>query len=247
MADRPHRDFRRSTLAYLLMALTVLQFGYPITLHGRTWTALYMAAYGVLGLSGIRVIQEGDDDVPRSPFISLAILMGAAAAWFTASQHDVVARTLMLLSVGLFQLALLVTLARYILRSHRAGTGSSLILAAVSAYLLLGGVFGVAANLLETRSPGSFVDNSTSGLPLVWQGLQYQSYVTLTTLGYGDVLPVSPWARSLTTLESVIGVLFLAIVIARLVGSPTDEAPAAGPDAVGSGPSEPGRPAPESD
>ncbi|MFV0260064.1 MAG: potassium channel family protein [Acidimicrobiales bacterium] len=229
MAERPERDFRRSTLAFLLLALTALQFGYPITLHGRVWSGVYMAAYGALGIFGIRVIEEGEDeDVPRSPFIGLAVLMGAAAAWFTANQHDVVAQTLMLLSVGLFQLALVVTLARYILRSHRAGRGSSLIMAAVSAYLLLGGVFGVVANLLETASPGSYVDNTAPERPLVWQGLLYHSYVNLTTLGYGDILPVNPWARSLATLEAVVGVLFLAIVIARLVGSPSERDSEAG-------------------
>ncbi|HPF70727.1 MAG TPA: potassium channel family protein, partial [Candidatus Krumholzibacteria bacterium] len=49
--------------------------------------------------------------------------------------------------------------------------------------------------------------------------LTYFSYVTLTTLGYGDITPISPLARSLAILEALTGVLFLAVLISRLVGA----------------------------
>lgn len=50
-------------------------------------------------------------------------------------------------------------------------------------------------------------------------GFSYYSFVTITTLGYGDVTPVSTQARSLALLEAVLGQLYIAILIARLVGS----------------------------
>jgi voltage-gated potassium channel Kch len=46
----------------------------------------------------------------------------------------------------------------------------------------------------------------------------YYSYVTLTTLGYGDITPISTQARSLALLEAIMGPLYLAILVARLVG-----------------------------
>ena len=49
--------------------------------------------------------------------------------------------------------------------------------------------------------------------------LAYFSFVTLTTLGYGDIVPVAPLARSLAVLEALTGVLFMAVLISRLVGS----------------------------
>ena len=52
----------------------------------------------------------------------------------------------------------------------------------------------------------------------VFSEMYYFSFVTLTTLGYGDVLPISRVARSFATLEAVIGQLYLAVVIASLVG-----------------------------
>ena len=46
----------------------------------------------------------------------------------------------------------------------------------------------------------------------------YYSFITLTTLGYGDVTPVARWAVSLSALEAVVGQLYLAVLVARLVG-----------------------------
>jgi hypothetical protein len=50
-----------------------------------------------------------------------------------------------------------------------------------------------------------------------WQHFVYYSYATLTTLGYGDILPISLWARSMAAVEAVIGVLYVTIIMARLV------------------------------
>jgi hypothetical protein len=62
------------------------------------------------------------------------------------------------------------------------------------------------------------------------RGLFYFSFVTLTTIGYGDVLPVHPAARSLAMLEAVTGPLYLAILIARLVSQAIVPAPGATPE-----------------
>ena len=51
-----------------------------------------------------------------------------------------------------------------------------------------------------------------------WQTFIYYSYSTLTTLGYGDILPIQPWARAAATLEAILGVLYITIIMARLVG-----------------------------
>ena len=86
---------------------------------------------------------------------------------------------------------------------------------AVAAYLLLGVTWGYAYALVALLRPGAF-----SGPVDVADGpraFYYFSFVTLATLGYGDVLPVHPAARSLATLEAVTGTLYLAILLARLV------------------------------
>ena len=51
-----------------------------------------------------------------------------------------------------------------------------------------------------------------------WQSFIYYSYATLTTLGYGDILPVTMWARSMASLEAIVGVMYITVIMARLVG-----------------------------
>lgn len=218
----PTNGRRTRTLWVLLVVLAVLQFGYPVTFYGQVWTGLYMLAYAGMILFGIRVVHQ--EQVRIAPFVGLAILMAASGLWFTIDQGNPTAQAAMLASVGAFQLALLVSLFLLILSPRYQASPAQLLLAAVAAYLLLGGVFAIAFNLVETASPGSFVDSAAPDRPLVWQGLLYASYVTLATLGYGEVLPISPWARSLTTLATVTGTLFIATVIARLVGTTTQQA-----------------------
>lgn len=213
-----------TTLRILLGVLVALQFGYPITFYGELWTAGYMLAYAGMITFGIRVVRL--DDSSTAPFVPLATVLAGFSVWFSLDQSSATAQRLMLASVGAFQLALLASLMTFIVSRAKRKSGNHVILAAISAYLLLGGVFAIAFNLLEAFSPGSFTDAGAPDRPLIWQGLLYDSYVTLSTLGYGEILPISPWARSLVTLESVTGTLFIAIVIARLVGAPLTHAPA---------------------
>ena len=89
---------------------------------------------------------------------------------------------------------------------------------AVVVYLLLGLMWALAYQLIELQQPGSFnfADAPAIGDTLSAR-LVYFSFVTLTTLGYGDITAVSPVARTLAMLEAAIGQLFPAILIARLV------------------------------
>ena len=200
-----------------LGVVVVMQFGYPVTFWGRVPTMIYMAGYAGMIYFGLNLVR--DERVRMSPFVILAGLTVLGGGWFSFDQSSRWALLAMLASVGIFQLALLGSTFRFLIRPRSGTTVTQLILLAVAAYLLLGGVFAVTGNVLETMAPGSFVDNAAPDRPLVWQGLLYASYVTLSTLGYGEILPVSAWARSLASLEAVTGTLFLAVVIARLVGA----------------------------
>lgn len=92
---------------------------------------------------------------------------------------------------------------------------ADMIMASASEYVLIGILFGSLYILVDMTSPGSF---SFSGQEANRQGYLYFSFITLTTTGYGDVLPLSHQARSLTMLEAITGQLYIAILVARLVG-----------------------------
>lgn len=92
------------------------------------------------------------------------------------------------------------------------------IMAAVGAFLLIGVVFSQAYRMLLQFVPGAFaIGGAATQAMALGQVPLYFSFITLTSLGYGDVVPVHPLARSLATLEAVTGQLFLAILVARLV------------------------------
>ena len=103
---------------------------------------------------------------------------------------------------------------------------SDILCGAVSVYLLVGVLAGLMFVLIEYYAPGSFrVSNWTTDAAAQQASfiedpgwLVYFSFVTLTTVGYGDVLPASAVARSASVLVAVIGQVILMVQIARLVG-----------------------------
>jgi hypothetical protein len=90
---------------------------------------------------------------------------------------------------------------------------------AVVLYLLLGLLWAVAYQVVETILPDSFTVRPADDSGLAeWV---YFSFVTLTTVGYGDIAPVTQGARSLAMLEALVGQLYPAVIIARLVSLQT--------------------------
>ena len=85
--------------------------------------------------------------------------------------------------------------------------------AALCVYLLAGIAFGGLFAALETHAPGSLA----GAKPIDLDDAIYFSFVTLATLGYGDITPAASATRSLAVLEAVFGQLYLAVLIARLV------------------------------
>jgi voltage-gated potassium channel Kch len=73
-------------------------------------------------------------------------------------------------------------------------------------------------NVIEAINPGSFVQTGAAPPATVPRpAFLYFSLITLTTVGYGDILPISPVARMLAALEGATGALYIAITVARLV------------------------------
>lgn len=95
------------------------------------------------------------------------------------------------------------------------------ILAAMVTYLLVAVAFTLVFEILELTNPGSFrglPDDALRHRAELGSTMLYYSLVCITTMGYGDIVPVSDIARPLAVLEGVFGQLYLAVMIARLVG-----------------------------
>jgi hypothetical protein len=105
-----------------------------------------------------------------------------------------------------------ILLAEVLAKGH---VSSMRIQGAIAVYLLLGIAWAHAYHLVNVANPHAFVvQTGTPTSPSEWV---YYSFTTLTTLGYGDILPVTRISRMLCVAESLTGQLYLAVLIARLV------------------------------
>ena len=119
------------------------------------------------------------------------------------------------LSSLVFLLCCIVFLLRFIFSADKVNTNS--VFAATSSYLLLALIWAFAYHFVYKINPQAF-NLPDQAFDTAWLKMVYFSLVTITTLGYGDILPVSPFARMLAGVEAVVGQLYLAVLIAWLVG-----------------------------
>ena len=116
----------------------------------------------------------------------------------------------------LFFLFIILKILSYIFRQDVVTR--EILFASIVVYLLLGLMWSFIFQFIETFHPGSFLFPQGQQSE-IRSGFLYYSFVTLTTLGYGDITPVTPPARSLSLLEAIIGQMYVAVLIARLMGT----------------------------
>ncbi|MEO0564215.1 MAG: potassium channel family protein [Chloroflexota bacterium] len=208
---------------WVVLIVVAVQFLYPLGQSDAIWRRLvFQSFYGLLFVAGI-LVSRGR---PRI----IVGLVAVAAVWgvvdvislfYTAQLWSLL---LAYASVICLQGAVFYVLIDYIATARRIT--ADVLYAAIAAYLLLGGMFVPIFGTIETLTwvgsgytLNAFTDPGIpTGDQMPWQSLIYYSYATLTTLGYGDMLPVTSWARSAATFEAVLGVLYTTIILARLVG-----------------------------
>jgi hypothetical protein len=128
-------------------------------------------------------------------------------------------RTLELLTLVPLMAMLAGGILAFVLR-QRALTLDS-IFATIAAYLLIAGLFAQIYMCLLTWNPASFslpVDIAGRPVHLLQADMTYFSLVTLATVGYGDILPVTSTARMLSMIQAVTGQFYVAVVVAIFVG-----------------------------
>ncbi|HYV85763.1 MAG TPA: potassium channel family protein [Patescibacteria group bacterium] len=96
---------------------------------------------------------------------------------------------------------------------------ADVIAGALASYMLVGLTWAFAYGLLETVRPGSIHGLAEGGAALDFPSLLYFSYITLLTIGYGDITPLSATARMMTVVEGLLGMTFTTIILAVLVSA----------------------------
>jgi len=198
-------------MTVLLVALALLVLVGPWlgeVRGGRLVTVLAGAAIPVAGIYAVKGRNRA-----LAAAVVLGVLSAASNLWSLFSTSAGVLLSASCLSLAFYALVAGVVL-RHVFLSERVSLDT--LAGAACVYVLLGWIWWFAYTALENVYPGSF-----AGVAALDAGgridLLYFSFVTLTTLGYGDMTPTAPRAQSLAIVEAVTGVLFLAILIARLV------------------------------
>jgi hypothetical protein len=207
-----------------LCALLILSIMLELPLREEGYGTL-LFGFLVISLSYAAACAAGDTRILRRVYLAIVapvividlsiVLMGSG---------DVLASFAASLQVALLGLTSLAILVR-IVRTKRVSLDT--ILGGVCVYLLIGETFAYLFGMTELMRGGSFleggkllkvppnVDHLLGRRP----ELTYFSYLTLTTVGYGDIVPVAPIARVLVILEALTGQIFLATFLAFLVGN----------------------------
>ncbi len=117
------------------------------------------------------------------------------------------------LLAGVFFAYVAVIILAYLIQE--AEVTMDVIMAAVCVYLLMAFFWSSTFSVLEYFLPGSFHLAERTGS--TFQDFTYFSFVTLTTLGYGDIVPLTPQSKTLSSVEAVMGQIYIATLVARLV------------------------------
>jgi hypothetical protein len=204
---------RRSLL--LMLSLLLLMLLTPFLENHRIGEVFLLISLFVTLITAI--LQLHGKETLRSLAIGVAIpvVLIEVAGIFRPSHSLLIAADGMLMaffgfaSVGLFT---------YL--GEPGAITSGRVYTSVSLYLMLATFWSALFNLTEAIHPGSFALGGAGASARVSRsGFLYFSLITLTTVGYGDIVPVTPAARVFAALEGAAGVLYIAITVARLVAA----------------------------
>lgn len=214
--------FRRFSTVELLIALALLFVSFPFVEEIKGGDLIVSILLSLVLLSGVLAVSE------RKAAFLIALLLAVpaiASRWISHFRPDLVPRPVFLIAGLILISFVVVNLLRFILLAPSVNI--EVLCASISAYLMLGLIWTLAYWLVDQFTPNAFAFNTATGAKESMQGFNafYFSFITLSTVGYGDITPVSRIARWLAAMEAMTGLLYVAVLIARLVSlysSPRD-------------------------
>jgi hypothetical protein len=200
----------RDKAAYLLIIILVHNLIYPFSTGSGIEPIIFYAVFSSMFIIAVWMLNRN-----RREHVVIAVSGGAVfvCGVINAYVPGTSALPLLYIAAIVYHLTMISTLVRYIFVAKRVVI--EVVLAAASLYFIIGSLFTATFGFIEWSSPGSFV--ASTGAAISWQQLLYYSYVTLTTVGYGDIIPVRYYAQSAAVFEAVTGVLYTVILLSRLV------------------------------
>ncbi len=214
MNATPKSWFRRYPAAQFLVALVLALVSSPFTEEHKDGDLIEAVRLTVVLVSGLVAVGGRRHVLVWGIVLATPALVGK---WANHWQPTLVPDWMFLVPAVLFVLLLFAQLLRFILRAPRVN--SEVLCAGVAGYLLLGMLWAFAYLLVARLSVDAFAFTAGPPASHLMKGFTavYFSFITLCTVGYGDIVPASGAARMLAMMEAMTGTFYMAVLIARLV------------------------------
>jgi len=207
---------RRHPSAILFLVQLVGMLAYPF-IEGTPAGRVAFNVFGIVVLAfTIRMVRRTPGEVRVSWALAVPII-GLLLAQILFGMHDLLAWSSGL--EGLFYFYAAGSLIAYMMDDELATTDE--LFAAAATFTLLAWGFTHMYILLQEVHPGTFGAAVNAASPRTWTELNYLSFALLSSTGIGDVIPLTVHARALASVEMLIGLMYLAVVVARLIAFTT--------------------------
>ena len=195
-------------LVFLIVVPLAEDLGIISTRNMRTLMFTWLLAFGVWSLRGF------GRSFPIA--IGLAVAGIVLTILAAATPGDAFALSSLASAAGFIVIAVW-CIATQVLKSQEISANR--LVGTVTLYLLFGVLWAIAYDVIEQINPGSF-NGISEPVAMGWTSdWLYFSFVTMTTLGYGDIAPISATARTFAYLQAVFGQFYIAILVAGLVSA----------------------------
>ena len=232
LARPAHIGFRRYSTAEFLVALVLLIVAAPFLEdmpHGKGIDAALMTLVLVSGVLAVGRTRR------TLVWAAALVIPAVVSRWIDHFWPDLIPKGVLFATDLVFLVFLIVQFLRFILRAPRVN--AEVLYAGISVYLLLGlsWMFGYlfVAWLGTPLHPAFAFNAGPAGQLMDGFTAYYFSFVTLTTVGYGDITPLTNGARALAAMEAMTGTLYVAVLISRLVALYSSPPPADKADKTG--------------
>ena len=214
MSENTGVSQRRYSTIELLCAITAMFVIFPFVEHLRSGALIESILLTIVLISAVLAVASRKQVLVVAAVLALPTLL---AHWLHHFRPDLIPPEIFLVGAIAVVVLVIASLLRFVMTA--SAVDMEVLCAGISAYLLLAVAWTFGYWLVAELVPDAFAFNASIKGEMSIKGFDglYFSFVTLTTLGYGDISPVSKVARMLAGMEAVTGPLYLAVLIAHLV------------------------------
>ena len=201
-------------MVQLLIALALFIFFAPFVEEIKGGDLIVSILLSLVLISAVFAVASRRSTLIIALLLAIPALVGR---WINYFRPELVPPAVFL-TAGIGLIAFVVAnLLRFVLRAP--SVNADVLCASISAYLMLGLMWTMAYWLVDQLTPGGAFSFNTNAGKQSMNGFNafYFSFITLSTVGYGDITPVSKVARMLAATEAMTGLLYVAVLISRLV------------------------------